>query len=130
MAETALLMAPNEDAEHNGSCMLNKEAAIYSSEFSRSGLLGGLNWYRRAQSLQEKQELPDYLRKSINAPVTFIVGEKDWGIHQVLGALKAMEKITCSKFQGINLVEGAEHWVQQEKPKRVLEIVQKVIASG
>ena len=129
MAETVSSMAPNEDRGRSGSWMSDEELDIYSSEFLRSGLQGGLNWYRRALSVQERKELSDYLGKSITAPVTFIAGEKDWGIHQVPGALKAMEEIACSNFQGTNLVKGAGHWVQQEKPHEVLGIIEKVLAS-
>lgn len=129
MAETALSMAPNEDGGLSSGWISNEELAIYSSEFLRSGLQGGLNWYRRAQSIEEKQELSDYLGQSINIPVTFIAGEKDWGIYQVPGALKAMEKIACSNFQGTKLIEHAGHWVQQEKPKEVLAIIARMLAS-
>ena len=89
----------------------------------------GFNWFRRALSVQERRELSDYLGKSITVLVTFIAGEKDWGIHQVPGALRAMEKITCSNFQGSNFVKGAGHWVQQEKPHEVLDIIQKILAA-
>ncbi len=129
MAETALSMVSKEDGGRTASWMSDEELEIYSSEFLRSGLQGGLNWYRRALSLKERKELSDYLGKSITAPVTFIAGEKDWGIHQVPGALKAMEKIACTNFQGTNLVKGAGHWVQQEKPNDVLEIIKKILAA-
>ncbi len=123
MTETALSMAPNEDGGRTGSWMSDGELEIYSSEILRSGLQGGLNWCRRALSVHERRELSDYLGKSITVLVTFIAGEKDWGIHQVPGALRAMEKITCANFQGTNLVKGAGHWVQQEKPHEVLDII-------
>ena len=129
MAETALSMAPNEDGGLSVRWISDEELAIYSSEFLRSGLQGGLNWYRRAQSMEEKQELSDYLGQSINIPVTFIAGAKDWGIYQVPGALKAMEKIACSNLQGTKLIENAGHWVQQEKPKEVLAIIERMLAS-
>ena len=128
MAETALSMAPCEDAEPTSIWMSDEELAIYSSEFLQSGLQGGLNWYRRAQSIEEQQELSDYLGQGIDIPVTFIAGEKDWGIYQVPGALKAMEKIACSNLHGTKLIKHAGHWVQQEKPKAVLAIIATMLA--
>lgn len=112
MAETALKMAPCDETELNSIWMSDEELEIYSSEFLRSGLQGGLNWYRRAQSIEEKQELSDYLWQSINIPITFVAGEKDWGIYQVPGALKAMEKIACSNLRGTKLIKHVGHRVQ------------------
>ena len=129
MAETALSMAPCVDAEPTSIWMSDEELAIYSSVFLQSGLQGGLNWYRRAQSIEEQQELSDYLGQSIDIPVTFIAGEKDWGIYQVPGALTAMEKMACSNLQGTKLIKHAGHWVQQEKPKAVLDIIEKILIS-
>jgi pimeloyl-ACP methyl ester carboxylesterase len=52
----------------------------------------------------------------------FIGGERDWGIHQTAGALNAMET-ACSDYRGTVLVPDAGHWVQQEAPDQVLELL-------
>ena len=58
----------------------------------------------------------------MDVPSLFISGKSDWGIYQKPGALKKMQTI-MTKFEGIELVENAGHWVQQENPDRVNELL-------
>jgi pimeloyl-ACP methyl ester carboxylesterase len=53
----------------------------------------------------------------------FVAGKSDWGVYQSPGALERMEKSACTRMEGVHLVEGAGHWVQQEKPERVSQLV-------
>jgi pimeloyl-ACP methyl ester carboxylesterase len=34
-----------------------------------------------------------------------------------------MESSACSQFRGVHLIEGAGHWVQQEQPAAVSELL-------
>jgi pimeloyl-ACP methyl ester carboxylesterase len=34
-----------------------------------------------------------------------------------------MESSACSRFRGVHLVDGAGHWVQQEQPAAVTELL-------
>ncbi len=49
---------------------------------------------------------------------TNLSGAADWGIHQVPGALEAMEE-RAAHWAGTWLTDGAGHWVQQERPGAV-----------
>ena len=41
-------------------------------------------------------------------------------MYQRAGSLDAMKR-SCTKFEGVELVEGAGHWVQQERAAQVAE---------
>ena len=53
--------------------------------------------------------------------MVFIAGEKDWGPFQSYGNFEAM-KASINQLE-IHFVEGAGHWVQQEKPEAVNNIM-------
>lgn len=129
MAETALAMAPTK--EEAASCLWldETELAAYASEFARTGLQGGLNWYRRATSVEEADVLGAHAGRKIQAPLTFIGGAQDWGVWQVPGALEAMEAEASIDYRGTHLIEGAGHWVQQEQPGAVLDVINSTLAS-
>jgi pimeloyl-ACP methyl ester carboxylesterase len=56
-------------------------------------------------------------------PSLFIAGKRDWGIYQVPGTIERMQESACTRMLGCHLVEGAGHWVQQEQPGRVSELL-------
>lgn len=96
------------------------ELAIYTAEFARTGLQGGLNWYRLRTTPGFSSELEVFAGRQITVPTCFIAGAQDWGIHQAPGSLDAMRTRACADFRGVNLIEGAGHWVQQEQPEPVV----------
>jgi pimeloyl-ACP methyl ester carboxylesterase len=53
----------------------------------------------------------------------FVSGKSDWGVFQRAGSYEAMQKTACTKFVGTHLVDGAGHWVQQERPERVAQLL-------
>jgi pimeloyl-ACP methyl ester carboxylesterase len=69
-----------------------------------------------------------YAGRKIDVPSLYISGKQDWGIYQDPGAVENMQNgISCSKFKGVELVDGAGHWVQQEQPEKVVELVSKFL---
>jgi pimeloyl-ACP methyl ester carboxylesterase len=95
------------------------ELAVYTGEYARTGFQGGLNWYRCRTSGRDEAELGLFSGRTIDVPAMFIAGARDWGIHQVPGALKRMQQEACRCMSECHLVPGAGHWVQQERPAEV-----------
>ena len=68
-------------------------------------------------------ELRLYSGRTIDVPSLFISGASDWGVHQRAGRLEAMRDKICTDLRGIHLLEGAGHWVQQERPEAVSRLM-------
>jgi pimeloyl-ACP methyl ester carboxylesterase len=100
-----------------------RELAVYSSEFMRTGFQGGLQWYRCRTQGVDMAELEVFSGRTIDVPSIFIAGTSDWGIYQMPGSIERMQESACSRMLGYHLIEGAGHWVQQEQPQRVAELL-------
>jgi pimeloyl-ACP methyl ester carboxylesterase len=99
------------------------ELRVYSREYARTGFQGGLQWYRcRTQGIGNA-ELQVFSGRSIDVPTMFVAGANDWGIYQTPGAIERMSSAACTNMRACHLLEGAGHWVQQEKPDEVLNLL-------
>lgn len=123
MAETVALDMPS--AEQIAACrwLPDDELHIYSTEYGRTGFQGGLQWYRCATDLAFQAELQLFSGRTIDVPSCFIAGRSDWGVYQVPGAFEAMQTRACMGMIGCHLVDGAGHWVQQEQPEQVSDLL-------
>ncbi len=99
------------------------ELRVYSNEFARSSFQGGLQWYRNLSDPDGVAQLQRFSARRIEVPCCFIAGKSDWGPYQSPGALQAMETSACDKYRGSHFIEGAGHWVQQEQPAAVSELL-------
>lgn len=121
MAETVAPFMPSRE-EIDGNTWLPDEALkIYEHEYQRTGFQGGLNWYRSIGLGGSQLQL--FAGRKIEQPSIFISGESDWGVFQNPGALEKMQKEACEDLQGVHLISGAGHWVQQEQPERTVELL-------
>jgi pimeloyl-ACP methyl ester carboxylesterase len=96
------------------------ELRVYSEEYGRTGFQGGLNGYRGSPG---DGELQLFAGRTLDVPSTFYGGKKDWGVYQNPGALERLEKTVTTSYRGTHLVDGAGHWVQQEQPEVVSQMI-------
>ena len=119
MAQTVAPELPSAAAIAACNWLPDKELAVYSSEFGRTGFQGALQWYRCATGGQFTTELQLFTGCAIDVPACFIAGKSDWGVYQKPGDFEKMQSAACTKLLGCHLVGGAGHWVQQEQPQAV-----------
>ena len=103
------------------------ELAVYAQEYARTGFQGGLQWYRCAISPVFSAEMQLFTGRTIDVPSCFIAGTSDWGIHQKPGAFEKMQREACTRMEGAWLLEGAGHWVQQEQPEAVWDLLLELL---
>jgi pimeloyl-ACP methyl ester carboxylesterase len=123
MAETVAEEMPSATAIAANQWLPDRELAFYSAEYTRTGFQGGLQWYRCGTSGAFTAELETYSGRSIDVPSCFISGKQDWGTYQRPGVYEAMQASACRRMLGCHLVDGAGHWVQQEQPEQVSQLL-------
>jgi pimeloyl-ACP methyl ester carboxylesterase len=119
MAETVAREMPDAARIAANGWLPDSELGIYSDEYRRTGFQGGLNWYRVRTGGRIMGELEVFTGRTIDVPATFIAGKSDWGIYQTPAAIKRMQQHACTRMSDIHLIDGAGHWVQQERPDEV-----------
>jgi pimeloyl-ACP methyl ester carboxylesterase len=130
MAATVAPALPSAAAIAACQWLPDAELRVYSAEFERTGFQGGLQWYRCLTSGRNAADLQTFAGRTIDVPACFIAGRSDWGIYQRPGDLERMQTTACSRMTGCHLVDGAGHWVQQEQPARVSELLLEFLRSA
>ncbi|KAF8858802.1 alpha/beta-hydrolase [Acephala macrosclerotiorum] len=102
------------------------DLAVYVQEFGRNGFQGALNWYRVATDPKNVKDVELFAGRKIDIPSIFISGKQDWGTYQDPGVVEKMSEV-CTQLKGTKLLDGAGHWVQQEEPEKVVELVTKFL---
>ena len=93
--------------------MTEEDLAVYVEAYSRTGFTGGLNWYRNID--RNWQLLEPFEGRTIDQPALFITGSRD----------PVMRFAPASVMDGhvtdleVVVVDGAGHWVQQQRPDEV-----------
>ena len=125
MAETVAPEMPS--AAEIAACkwLTDAEVAVYATEYGRTGFTGALQGYRNRRGDDPKSiaELRTFSDRTIDVPSCYIAGKSDWGTYQTPGVAERMQSIVCTQMLGFHLVEGAGHWVQQEQPEQVSELL-------
>ncbi|MGV1804182.1 alpha/beta fold hydrolase [Agrobacterium vitis] len=90
--------------------------------FKASGFTGGLNYYRNLDRNWELQQA--YSGQTVNVPAFFMIGERDPGL-----SIPGMDQIIAGMsdlvpdLRGTHILPEAGHWLQQEKPTEVSELM-------
>ncbi|MFN9775174.1 MAG: alpha/beta hydrolase [Burkholderiales bacterium] len=123
MAATVAPHMPSPEAIAACRWLPDDALRVYAGEYARTGFQGGLQWYRCRTTGRFLAEEQTWAGRTIDVPSLFVAGASDWGIHQVPGALEATRTRACTRMLGCELVEGAGHWVQQERPGEVVRLL-------
>jgi pimeloyl-ACP methyl ester carboxylesterase len=118
MAEQVASEMPNAAEISRAKWLTDEELRVYSSEYGRNGFQGGLQSYRVGRVARMSAELQLFAGRTIDVPSLFLSGKSDWGVYQRAGSLDGMKR-SCTKFEGVELIDGAGHWVQQERAAEV-----------
>jgi pimeloyl-ACP methyl ester carboxylesterase len=102
-----------------------QDVEVFTREFERTGFRGGLNWYR---NIDRMWELTPFLSGAkLHQPTLFVAGELDPVITMYRGAFEAMEQTVPGLRQKV-LLPRAGHWIQQERPAQVNQLLLEFLA--
>lgn len=119
MPETVAAQMPSPAQIAANTWLPDRELRVYSEEYARIGFQGGLQWYRCTANARFTAEMRLFAGRTIDVPSLFIAGNRDWGVYQTPGAFERMQSHALTNLRGCHLIDGAGHWVQQERPEAV-----------
>ena len=129
MAATVAPFIPSAAEIAQCKWLTEAEVDVYATEYARTQFTGALQGYRVRRGSDPKSiaEMHTFSGRTIDVPSMFIGGKSDWGAYQTPGAAESMQKTACTRMVGFHLVDGAGHWVQQEQPGKVTELLTKFL---
>ena len=94
------------------------DIATFAEAYQKSGFRGGLNWYR---NLDRNWEMTaPWQGAQIHQPSLFVAGSQDSVITGLIGAKRVTElERVLPNLRHKLIIDGAGHWVQQERPDEV-----------
>ena len=93
---------------------------FFAAEFKRSGFRGGFNWYR---NVERNWELTAFLDGAkLRQPSMFAAGEHDVVLRMVPDAL-ALVDAGMVQCRSKTVIPGAGHWIQQERPREINDLL-------
>lgn len=119
MSETVAPFEPSAAEILACKWLTERELGVYTQEYNRTGFQGALQAYRVLSDPDLNAELRLFSGKTIDVPSFFIGGKSDWGTYSAPGALDLMRTKAATRMSGVELIDGAGHWIQQEQPDRL-----------
>ena len=106
--------------------MTEEDFRVYVQALSEKGFTGPFNWYR---NLDRNWALTPFVQdRRIDVPGYFMVGEKD-PVRGYSGSGEAELEQWVPDLRGKEVVQGAGHWIQQERPDVVNAALLKFFGS-
>lgn len=102
------------------SWLTQEDLAYYVEQYRVSGFRGPINWYRNIPT--NNGVTPELESKRFAQPAAFIAGVQDDVLLFDPNWREAFTK-AFDDLRFIELVEGAGHWVQMEKPKETTALI-------
>lgn len=96
------------------------ELDVYAGEFERTGMSGALNRYRNMD--RDWEDLAPYRGKPIPQPSLFLGGALDASTTWLADAIQAYPT-TLPGLLASHVLDGCGHWIQQERPEEVNQIL-------
>ncbi|MEM7142573.1 MAG: alpha/beta hydrolase [Actinomycetota bacterium] len=91
------------------------------SRFEIAGFRGGVNYYR---NMDRNWELTADTTAPVPMPTLFLAGDQDMVVMgRSVDDLRSTMEQTCADLRDVVLVPGPGHWVQQEAPEAVNEVL-------
>lgn len=105
--------------------LTEQDIDYFTREFERTGFRGGLNWYRNLDYLWEQTRFLSGAK--LHQPALFVAGEADVVIAMRRAAFDGLEAAVPNLRKKI-LLAGAGHWIQQERPAEVNQLLIEFLA--
>ena len=100
---------------------------FYEAEFRRAGFRGGLNYYR---NFDRNWALTADLDQGVRIPSAFIAGSEDLTVaHIPPEVLRRKMTAVVPQLRQFAWLEGAGHWIQQERAEEVNRLLLEFLAS-
>ena len=96
--------------------MAEDDLEVYATQFAAGGFFGPLSYYRNLDAnWRRSRSIPS---ATLSMPTGFLTGSLDPVKGMFRDAAEAMRR-ELPDFRGVVEVDGAGHWVQQERPAEV-----------
>lgn len=105
--------------------MTDEELQVYVDAYTRTGFTGGLNWYRNIDRNWHADEA--LVGRTIDVPACFITGERD-PVERFM-PIAAMDGYVTDLRERV-VIDGAGHWIQQERPDEVNAVLLRFLADA
>ena len=94
---------------------------FFAGEFKRAGFRGGINWYRNTD---RNWELTGFLDGAkLRQPSMFAVGERDVVLEMMGGDPSRIIAASMPNCRRQVIIPGAGHWIQQERPQQINQLL-------
>ncbi len=106
--------------------LTEEDVDVYAAAFKKSGFFGPVSFYRNMDANWERSK--DIPPSVYTMPTGFITGSLDPVNTMMPGAIEEMAEV-MPDFRGATVVDGAGHWVQQERPAETNAALLSFLAS-